>query len=131
MAPEVEKKPRHSPIKADRWSCGRVLLSLLDVFGKQEMSLRAFARNLMAHDPKQRPSLLEWSRYLAPPFSDSGKIGNPDAGKTSQRRRDRVEGDGEMTKRNVKKQRLDSGLDGLRGRYGLGLMAGAPVELVG
>ncbi|KAI0286413.1 kinase-like domain-containing protein, partial [Russula brevipes] len=25
MAPEVEKKLRHSPIRADRWACGRVL----------------------------------------------------------------------------------------------------------
>ncbi|KAG6370240.1 hypothetical protein JVT61DRAFT_12399 [Boletus reticuloceps] len=84
-----------------------------------ERSLKAFAGNLVAHDPKERPSLLEWDRYLAPPFSDS------DASKTLQLRRDRVEGDGEMTKPNVKKQRLDSGLGGLRGGYGPGLMVGA------
>ena len=59
MAPEVEKELRHSPIKADRWACGWVLLFLLDEFGKEEKSLRAFARNLVAHNPRQRPSLLE------------------------------------------------------------------------
>jgi len=73
MAPEVEKKLWHSPIKADRWACGRVLLLLLDTFGKEEESLRAFARNLKAYNPRQRPSLLEWHRYSAPPFSGAGK----------------------------------------------------------
>jgi serine/threonine protein kinase len=66
MAPEVEEKLRHSPIKADRWACGRVLLFLLDKFGKGDESLRTFARNLMAHNPNHRPSLVEWARYLAP-----------------------------------------------------------------
>ncbi|KAF8429439.1 hypothetical protein L210DRAFT_3563367 [Boletus edulis BED1] len=108
MAPEVKKKLWHSPIKADRWSCGLVLLFLLGVSGKEDISLKRFARSLMAHDPKERPSLLKWDRYLPPPFSDS------DARKTSQLRRDRLEGDGEMTKPNVKKQRLDSGLGGLQ-----------------
>ncbi|KAG6382156.1 hypothetical protein JVT61DRAFT_801 [Boletus reticuloceps] len=107
-APEVEK--RHSPIKADRWACGRVLQSLLDRFGKEDESLRVFARDLTAHDPKQRPSVLEWGRYSALPFSHAGNIGNSDARKASRPRRDRVEGDGENTKPpNVKKQRLESG----------------------
>jgi serine/threonine protein kinase len=70
MAPEVEKKLRHSPIKADRWACGRVLLILIDSFGKDEKTLRAFAKDLMAHNPKQRPSLLKWAG------SDTGKIWN-------------------------------------------------------
>jgi serine/threonine protein kinase len=60
MAPEVEKRLRHSPIKADRWACGRVLLFLLDKFGTEDESLKGFARNLMADNPKHRPSLLEW-----------------------------------------------------------------------
>jgi len=63
MAPEVEKKLRHSPIKADRWSCGRVMLYLLDKFKKEDKHLRPFANELTAHDPKRRPSLLapEWA----------------------------------------------------------------------
>jgi serine/threonine protein kinase len=60
MAPEVEKKLRHSPIRADRWACGRVLLFLLQRFGKEVKFLRVFATNLMAHNPKQRPSLVGW-----------------------------------------------------------------------
>jgi len=59
MAPEVEKNARHSPIKADRWACGRVLLFLLSPFGKEDESLKGFARNLVAHNPNQRPSLFE------------------------------------------------------------------------
>jgi len=57
MAPEVEKNLRHSPIKADRWACGQVILFLLDAFGKEDESLRGFARNLTAYNPKHRPSL--------------------------------------------------------------------------
>ena len=34
VAPEVEKKLRHSRTKADRWACGQVLLFLLDEFSK-------------------------------------------------------------------------------------------------
>jgi len=76
MAPEVEKKLRHSPIKADRWACGRVLLFLLDKFGKEDKSLGVFARNLMAYNPKDRPSLLEWCNDSAPALSDVGTVGN-------------------------------------------------------
>ena len=71
MAPEVEEKLRHSPIKADRWSCGRVLLFLLDEFGEEDRFLRAFARNLVA---QQRPSLLEWCSHSAPQLSDVGHV---------------------------------------------------------
>jgi serine/threonine protein kinase len=127
MAPEVEKRLRHSPIKADRWACGRVLLSLLDGFGKEDKSLRAFARDLMAHNPKQRPSLLEWDRYSAAPFSDAGNMWNSDARKASRPRRDAVQDDGDnMKPPDVKRQRLDGSgqydMGGSRGCYGLGLI---------
>ena len=98
MAPEVEKNLRHSPIKADRWACGRVLLFLLDKFGKEDEFLRGFARNLMAYNPKHRPSLLEWCNDSAPRFSDVGTIWNFDAKKASQPRRDPVEVDKENMK---------------------------------
>jgi serine/threonine protein kinase len=108
MAPEVEKKLTHSPIKADRWACGRVLLFLLDEFRKEDKSLRAFARSLMAHDPKQRPSLLEWRSYSTPSLLDDGNEWNVDARKASRRRKDPVEVDGENTMSpKAKKQRLD------------------------
>ena len=60
MAPEVEGKLRHSPIKADRWSCGHVILYFLDNLKQEDKRLRRFANELTAHDPKRRPSLLEW-----------------------------------------------------------------------
>jgi len=96
MAPEVQKKLRLSPIKADRWACGRVLLFLLDKVGKEGESLRAFASNLLAHNPRQRPSLLEWCSYWAPPFMDIGKPMEFRCKKTSRPRRDSVEVDGEI-----------------------------------
>lgn len=51
--------PMHSPIRADRWSCGRVLLHHF-IVGKNH--LQTFAHQLMAKDPQQRPSLLEWHK---------------------------------------------------------------------
>ncbi|KAF8441765.1 kinase-like domain-containing protein [Boletus edulis BED1] len=123
-APEVEK--RHSPIEADRWACGRVLLSLLGRFGKEDESLRVFAKDLMALNPKQRPSLLEWGRYSAPLFSDAGNIRDYDARKALRPRRDRMEVDGEITKPpNVKKQRLELGQCNTDGFRGLGIEIGA------
>jgi len=60
VAPEVEKKStKYSPIRADRWSCGRVLLYLLDKFKKDDEQLRGIGRGLKVHNPKQRLSLLE------------------------------------------------------------------------
>ena len=114
MALEVEKNLRHSPIKADRWACGRVLLFLLDKFGKDE-PLKGFARNLMAYNPKHRPSLLECCSDSAPRFSDVGTVSNFDAKKASQPRRDPVEVDKENMKppnANVKKQRPDGSRTG-------------------
>ena len=102
MAPEVEKNSRHSPIKADRWACGRVLLFLLPLpeFGKEDEPLKVFARALLEHNPMRRPSLLEWHRYLAPPRSDAGTVCDIDARKALRARRDpmEVDGDGEDTK---------------------------------
>jgi serine/threonine protein kinase len=51
----------HSPIKADRWTCGRVLLRFLLVGDRR---LWNFADELMAIRPQQRPSLLEWRKFL-------------------------------------------------------------------
>jgi serine/threonine protein kinase len=89
MAPEVKWKLRHSPIKADRWACGRIILFLLDVFGHKDESLRAFARNFVAHNPRQRPSLLN---YLAPRFSNVRNVRNSEA---TRPRQDPVEVNGE------------------------------------
>jgi hypothetical protein len=41
MAPDVDKKSTvYSPIRADRWSCGRVLLYLLDELKTDDERLR-------------------------------------------------------------------------------------------
>jgi hypothetical protein len=53
----------HSPIRADRWACGRVLLRFILV-GGGDKRLREFANELMAIRPQQRPSLLEWHDLL-------------------------------------------------------------------
>ncbi|KAH9176205.1 kinase-like domain-containing protein [Lactarius sanguifluus] len=61
-APELGEQdgptPMHSPIKADRWSCGRVLRHHIMV-GKGDKRLSKFAGQMMAKDPQQRPSLLD------------------------------------------------------------------------
>jgi serine/threonine protein kinase len=66
VPPEVNLNSRsdsaYSPIKADRWSCGRVILYLLDEAGKAEERLRSFATRLKANTPEQRPPLSEWER---------------------------------------------------------------------
>jgi serine/threonine protein kinase len=49
----------HSPIRADRWACGRVLLRFILV-GRGDKRLWNFADELMAIHPQNRPSLLEW-----------------------------------------------------------------------
>jgi serine/threonine protein kinase len=65
-APEVGKEDgptvRYSPIKADRWSCGRVILRHIMVrvtVGKGVHNLLMLANLLTAKDPQQRPSVIE------------------------------------------------------------------------
>jgi serine/threonine protein kinase len=65
VAPELEEKSMYSPIKADRWSTGRVLLYLLDTFRKEDTVLRTTARRLTAHNPDQRSSLLQVAASLS------------------------------------------------------------------
>ncbi|KAH9041658.1 kinase-like domain-containing protein [Lactarius pseudohatsudake] len=70
MGEEDGPTAMYSPIKADRWSCGRVLLRHILV-GKGDNRLSRFASQLMTRDPQQRPSLVGWS---AVPLSDMGKV---------------------------------------------------------
>ncbi|TFK48893.1 hypothetical protein OE88DRAFT_1737120 [Heliocybe sulcata] len=67
MAPEVEKELPHSPIKADRWSCGHLLLHLLDRLKVDDEILRAAAEKLNVDAPQLRPSLVEWRSWVASP----------------------------------------------------------------
>lgn len=57
---EIGLPPVFSPIRADRWSCGRVLLELIGEVGGEGVYLVKFAKRLMAVDPCSRPSLLDW-----------------------------------------------------------------------
>jgi len=60
---EAGPLPVFSPIRADRWSCGRVLLELLGWVGwvgTEGELLVEFAKQLMDGDPLCRPSLLNW-----------------------------------------------------------------------
>jgi serine/threonine protein kinase len=74
-APEMDEQdglmPVYSPIKADRWSCGCVLL--YHIIAKGDNRLSKFADQLMAKDPQQRPSLLEWHKWFVTPFSEHGQ----------------------------------------------------------
>jgi len=63
MAPEKEKS-MYSPIKADRWLIGQVLLYLLNKFRKEDTVLRTTARKLTAHNPERRPSMLQVAASL-------------------------------------------------------------------
>jgi len=102
MAPEVENKSSpYSPIKADRWSCGRVLLYLLDEFKKEERILRVIGREFKAHDPKRRPSLLEWESW-----SDVASVRKTGKGKASRPMDDTMAVDDDVQPPKAKKPRL-------------------------
>ncbi|KAJ8521274.1 hypothetical protein ONZ45_g2027 [Pleurotus djamor] len=67
IAPEIEKRvPKYSPIKADRWSCGRVILCVLNRINSQN-HLRAVATKLMRVSPNERPSLVDVMNQVYPP----------------------------------------------------------------
>ena len=106
MAPEVEaQSSTYSPIRADRWSCGQVIIYLLDEFGKEDKSLRGIAGKLKARSPRQRPSLLEWQVSSALPVSASVKGRRAGERKASRSRQDIIEVD-EREGLNTKKRRL-------------------------
>lgn len=107
MAPEITKKLKYSPIKADRWSCGHVILFLLDELRKEDKRLSIIGRKLKAHDPKQRPSLLEWPGWSDAALSSVSNVLKVGEGKSSRTLQDTTEGDSEEdTKfRKAKKQR--------------------------
>jgi serine/threonine protein kinase len=83
MAPEMEGKSRYSPIKADRWSTGQVVLHLLDQSRKEDKVLRRIAKDLTARNPEWRPSMLQVvsdaakitvERKVARSFQDTLKV---------------------------------------------------------
>jgi len=106
MAPEVDDSSMYSPIRADRWSCGEVILHLLDEFEKEDKPLRSIATKLKVRNPKQRLSLLEWDSSSALPVLDGAEGRKANERKTSRPRPDTIEVDGDMRGLNAKKQRL-------------------------
>ena len=100
--------PMHSPIKADRWSCGRVLLYITPkiMTQKEHKRLLSFIVSLIANDPQRRPSLLEWSN-LASPCSDGQRRRSQRLRERGVTRKDMAEVDGKSMKPpNAKKPRL-------------------------
>jgi len=63
MAPEVDNNmSAYSPIKADRWSSGEVILYLFKELKEEDKYLRSIAGKLTALNPNQRLSMLEITR---------------------------------------------------------------------
>ena len=109
MAPEVGEwgslELVYSPIMADRWSSGHVILHLLDRVGEEDSYLKMVAGKLKASATQQRPSLPDWHKWLPAPLSD---VPNTLKGKgISGSRQDTTDVDGEvMTPPNAKQVRL-------------------------
>ena len=61
MAPEIQEQSQFSLIRADRWSCGKVLFCFLKISGTEDRDLKSFAEGLMNDNPFHRPSLIDWS----------------------------------------------------------------------
>src|SRR6266851_1064064 len=75
MAPEVEARlSMYSPIKADRWSCGQVIMYLLDEFGKKDEPLTGIAmKRRLAMSGEDEPLAQDSQAAWPPrPSVDSG-----------------------------------------------------------
>ncbi|KAI0684463.1 kinase-like domain-containing protein [Cytidiella melzeri] len=70
-APEVSDSSLYSPLRADRWSCGHVILYLLNKAKTDGGRLRAFALKLEAIDPRRRPTLADWPVLESAPVTES------------------------------------------------------------
>ena len=103
MAPEVEaQSSTYSPVRADRWSCGQVIMYLLEVFGTKHERLTGIAKKLKAHTPSLRPSLLEWHSSSALPVLDGAKGRRAGERRASRPRQDPIkvdEGEGLIAKK--------------------------------
>jgi len=64
MAPKIDNNQGlvYSPLKADLWSCGQVIMGFLLCMRVEELheELKQFASELMAYNPRQRPPLHSW-----------------------------------------------------------------------
>ena len=102
MAPEMEEKSMYSPIKADRWSTGKVLCYLLNKFRKENTALSSITRKLTARNPQRRSSMIQ----VAASFSLLDVANVAVERKAWRPLQDTVEVDGENAKSpRVKKQK--------------------------
>ncbi|RXW20038.1 hypothetical protein EST38_g5794 [Candolleomyces aberdarensis] len=85
MGNEGGPKRRYSAIKADRWACGLVLKTFLKYEPTNGFS--TLAERLMATDPSERPSLVEWCNTLAVRGDSGGAKDMKLAGTTVDHRR--------------------------------------------
>ena len=58
MAPEIREQNVFSSIRADRWSCSKVLLCFFEKSGTEDEDLESFAKQLMDDNPLHQPSLV-------------------------------------------------------------------------
>ncbi|KAL4260995.1 hypothetical protein AB1N83_009025 [Pleurotus pulmonarius] len=64
VAPEIEARlPTYCPIKADRWSCGAVILFIFGRARQTDTMLEGIATKLKVDAPKDRPPLVEWPAW--------------------------------------------------------------------
>ena len=76
--------------------------------GKGDHCLSKFANQLMAKDPRQRPSLFQWPEVSTSSFSDVGSVLKVSGKEVLQPREDIVEVDGEsMRPPDAKRPRLE------------------------
>jgi serine/threonine protein kinase len=76
IAPEIRREMgAYNPIRADRWSCGLVILHLLGTLKKKNEVLEEKAKKLKTDDPQLRPSLLQWQTWATTQHSsdESGR----------------------------------------------------------
>ena len=55
------ERKMYNPIRADGWSCGKVLLTFLEANRTKDGNLGRFAEQLMDENLLHRPSLADWS----------------------------------------------------------------------
>ncbi|KAJ8507769.1 hypothetical protein ONZ45_g9882 [Pleurotus djamor] len=60
MAPEIGQHTTHSPIKADRWACGRLIRYVLSNLQINDQRLSSIANDLVKVNPSDRPSLVKF-----------------------------------------------------------------------
>jgi Protein kinase domain len=80
MAPEIGEQSVFSPIRADRWSCGKVLLCFHKKSGMEDRGLESFAEQLMDDNPIHRPSFVDWSEQCDATLCNDNDMDEMDEG---------------------------------------------------